>query len=163
MNFRQYKIHGSSPLIFILTDTNSRSLNIEYNLFPDNIKIELRIETINFNPVSSTLLKKAVKRVCSLLSENVNFKNSFNQPSQDELDDLVDQAQGDVRNAILNLNFAGQKGSGKVKLTSHKGKSKAKQKKNEKKTDKSAGMGRNEALTTMHGLGRIFYPKCKYL
>lgn len=99
-----------------------------------------------------------MKRVCSLLSASPNFKQFFTQPSQNAIDELLDQAQGDIRNAILNLNFSGQKGSGIVKLTSHKGKSKGKQKKQQ---DKSSGMGRNEVLTTMHGLGRCFYPKCK--
>ena len=43
---KKYKSNGTNPLVFILTDTNSKSLNIEYNLFPDKIRGQLGIDTI---------------------------------------------------------------------------------------------------------------------
>lgn len=44
---KKYKRNGSNPLVFILTDTNnSKSINIEYNLFPDKIRGQLGIDTI---------------------------------------------------------------------------------------------------------------------
>ena len=41
---KKYKNSGTNPLVFILTDT--KSLNIEYDLFPDKIKGQLGIDTI---------------------------------------------------------------------------------------------------------------------
>lgn len=43
---KRFKATSSSPLIFILTETNSKTLNIEYNLFPEAVRIQLAIDTI---------------------------------------------------------------------------------------------------------------------
>lgn len=46
MILKKYKINGTNPLVFILTDTNSKSLNIEFNLFPEKVRGQLGIDTI---------------------------------------------------------------------------------------------------------------------
>lgn len=43
---KKFKNTATSSLVFIITDTNSKSLNIEFNLFPDIIRSQLRIDTI---------------------------------------------------------------------------------------------------------------------
>lgn len=45
---KKFKAMSTSPLIFILTETNSKSLNIEYNLFPETVRCQLAIDTIKW-------------------------------------------------------------------------------------------------------------------
>lgn len=109
-------------------------------------------------------MKKAMKRICSQIESDSNFKKNFNLTTNLTrfIDPIVEQAQGDIRNAILNFSFSAQKGSLDVKLTNFKPKGKSK--KNDKKIsgNDGSGMGKNEAISIMHGLGRVFYPKCEF-
>lgn len=43
---RKFSSEGLSPLVFVITDTNSKSLNVAYNLFPESIRNELAIDAI---------------------------------------------------------------------------------------------------------------------
>lgn len=112
-------------------------------------------------------MKKALKRVTSIINSNSTFKKCFKEPSSNIYDGIVDQAQGDIRNAILNLNFASAKGGSNMLIPKtqekgfQKGKGKGKKAKVNKKDHQVGSIGKNETLTTMHGLGRIFNPKCK--
>lgn len=110
-------------------------------------------------------MKKALKRVTSNIQSNPSFKKCFKEPSSDIIDGIVDQAQGDIRNAILNLNFASTKGGTAMfipKTQEKASQGKGKKVKVNKKDHQVGSLGKNEALTTMHGLGRIFNPKCKF-
>lgn len=158
---KEYSRNGLSPLVFIVTETNSKSLNISHNLFPAKIRIENKIDTIAFNSISATLMKKAVKRVVEMIEENPSYKPYFKRPNEAVMNNLIDQCQGDIRNAILNLNFASQQSNVKFALPKpvkpKKGSSKSK--KTTLKNSDEGGLGKNEVISMMHGLGRVFHPK----
>lgn len=64
--------------------------------------------TISFNAVSSTLLRKGLKRICSIMIQP-GFKSYYKQPTSELIDNLLLTSQGDIRNAVINLHFASQK------------------------------------------------------
>ena len=112
-------------------------------------------------------MKKALKRVISMIQSNPSFNKCFKEPSVNIIDGIVDQAQGDIRNAILNLNFASTKGGATMFIVKNQeklsqGRGKGKKSKVVKKDHQIGSLGKNETLTTMHGLGRVFNPKCKF-
>ncbi|XP_070491085.1 LOW QUALITY PROTEIN: cell cycle checkpoint protein RAD17 [Chironomus tepperi] len=156
---KKYKTGGTNPLVFILTDTNSKSLNIEYNLFPDKIRAQIGIDTINMNPISATLMKKALKQICAKMKEHEHTDSKFKEPTQSVIDDIIAQSQGDIRNAIMNLQLVSQQGSIDLSMQT---KSRAKKTGKAKKTptDKiNKGVGRDEVLGIFHGVGRALHPK----
>lgn len=157
-----YVEDGNSPLVFVLTETKSKSLNISYSLFPDKIRKDLGIDTINFNPIASTMMKRGIKRIIALIESNDNFKPFYKKPSDEVISCLIQQSQGDIRNAILNLSFASQKSDTAIivsKSAKPKAKSKVKTKSNLQKPKDEGSIGKNEVLSVLHGLGRVFHPK----
>ena len=152
---KMYVEDGGCPLVFIITDTNSKSLNVSRNLFPDKIRLTLGIDTVNMNPVSTTMMKRGIKRVIQMIDSNSNYKLYFQRPTEDVINNLLEQSQGDIRNAILNLSFASQKNHVKPMIKT----SKLKKSSKKEKSSNDGGIGKSEALTVMHGLGRVFYPK----
>lgn len=105
---QKYSEYGKSPLIFIATDVRSKKLNISYNLFPDSVKEKFGIKEINFNPVSVTLMKKGLKRICTQMSQP-GYSKYYKSPSAEVLESVMLAAQGDIRSAVINLHFATQK------------------------------------------------------
>lgn len=152
---QRFSEEGKTPLVFVITESSSRSLNVGYDLFPDRIRLTLGIDSISFNPVSATLLKRGVKRIIQLIESDSNYSAVFKKPNEEAIQNLVDQCQGDIRNAVLNLNFASQSGSFKqpTPKVAKKGRKKAKLSKSEDV------LGKNESISLMHGLGRVLYPK----
>lgn len=122
----------------------------------------LFIITSRFNPIAVTLMKKGVKRIRALIESNVNYSPFYKHPSEEVVDSIIEQSQGDIRNAILNLNFACQQSDFKmtvvqsIKTTKKTGK---KQKTSMKPKKSDGGIGKNENISLMHGLGRVFHPK----
>lgn len=104
-----YKESGKSPLIFIATDTKSKGLDIAFNLFPDKVQAQFGIHQINFNAISTTLMKKALQILITNLKRLKDIHEGFREPSGDVLDSLIVSSQGDIRNAILNLQFVSHK------------------------------------------------------
>lgn len=90
-----------------MTDTKSRSLNISYNLFTDEIRNRFNITSIAFNPVADTMLKKGLKRICDIMTQP-GFKVYYTDPGKDTIDTIVISSQGDIRSAVINLHFASQ-------------------------------------------------------
>lgn len=105
---RKYSIYGKSPLVFITTDTKSKHLNAAFNLFPDSICSQFQIHQISLNAISSTLLKKALKSVCTMMSD-MKYSNLFRIPDQDVIDSIILASHGDIRSAVLNLYVASLK------------------------------------------------------
>lgn len=105
----RYKEVGKSPLVFIASETRSKSLNIAYNLFPNDVQAQYTIQNIALNAISATLMKKALQALLANLKKTVGFRDRFREPSADVLDSLIVSSQGDIRNAILNLQFVSQK------------------------------------------------------
>lgn len=108
MFFRRYSSYGKSPLIFIVTDTKSRTLNISFNVFTDEIRARFSITSIAFNPVADTMLKKGLKRICDIMGQP-GFKTYYTEPNKETIDSIVLSSQGDIRSAVINLHFSSQK------------------------------------------------------
>lgn len=104
----RYTGYGKSPLVFIITDTKSRTLNIGHNVFTDNVRQRLRIDTICFNAVADTMIKKGLKRICAIMQQP-GFQHHYIEPSAETIDSIVLSSQGDLRSAVINLHFASQK------------------------------------------------------
>lgn len=157
----QYADDGMAPLVFIITETNSKSLDIAFNLFPDQIRIGIKIDSINFNPITAKMMRIGIKRILELIKSISNNETFFTRPTDDVIDDLIEQSQGDIRNAVLNLNFASQPSNLKlvVSKVAKAKKSKVKTKSSGKSTQSNEGLGKNEILSLMHGLGRVLHPK----
>lgn len=105
---RKYTIYGRSPLIFIVTDSKSKSLNISYNLFTDENRARFNIATIAFNAVADTMLKKGLKRISDIM-EQPGFQKYYDNPSKAAIEGIVLSSQGDIRSAVINLHFVSQK------------------------------------------------------
>ncbi|XP_011192095.2 cell cycle checkpoint protein RAD17 [Zeugodacus cucurbitae] len=152
----EFSKYGKAPLLFIVADSKSRSLNISYNLFTEELKNKYHINHISFNPIAVTLLQKAMKRFCALMREQ-QFADTYKVPTENVIDSIVFAAQGDIRNALINLHFASLKGAGalpteRVEACEVKGKSK-------KKLSTLKTIRRDESVTMLHALGRVFNPK----
>ncbi|KAL9878931.1 rad17 checkpoint clamp loader component isoform 2-T2 [Glossina fuscipes fuscipes] len=154
-----YQNYGKSPIIFIVTDSKSRGLNINYNLFTDQLKQKLLIQHINFNAIASTLMQKAMKRFCSIIAMQTE-KEMYKVPATVIIDSIVVSAQGDIRNALINLHFAALNGVPGVLVTSlDKPKDSKLMIKKRKSQNSLKSIGKDESITMMHALGRVFNPK----
>ncbi|EDV92746.1 cell cycle checkpoint protein RAD17 [Drosophila grimshawi] len=156
----EYVNYGKSPLIFIVADSKSRMLNISYKLFTDQLKTKLRIEHISFNAIASTIMQKSMKRFATLMQQQEQHKALYKAPTQNVLDSIVVCAQGDIRNALINLHFGSLRGAPSMatkqltNITSAAGKGRKR-----KATSTLKSIGRDESITMMHALGRVFNPK----
>lgn len=159
---QQYKKSGRSPLVFIVTDSKSKTLNISYNLFPEALKDQLGINHISFNPVASTFLKKALKRVQGIMAQE-KLRDYYKPVSQDIVDTIGLSSQGDLRNAIINLHFSSLKGAPTVAVEIVKNVSSSQKSRSKKSEKKLKSIGKDESVTMMHAIGRVFNPKCKFL
>lgn len=181
----RYAVYGKSPLIFIIADTKSRTLNIGHNVFTDAVRQRFQIDTISFNAVADTLVKKGLKRVCAIMSQP-GFQQYYTEPNADTIDSIVLSSQGDLRSAVINLHFTSQKSkcfacalcqiivstnefflsADSCKLETQmlakctKALNSSKRSKAAKKS-KFKSLGCDESVTTLHALGRVFNPKCK--
>ncbi|XP_037805815.1 cell cycle checkpoint protein RAD17 [Lucilia sericata] len=153
-----YANYAKSPLIFIVTDAKTRGLNISYNLFTDQIKQKFLINHISFNAIASTIMQKAMKRFCNLMRSPPHCE-IYKSPPSDIIDSIVISAQGDIRNALINLHFSSLKGAPGLltKRIEIAEESKTSRKRKGQNTLKS--VGRDESVTMMHALGRVFNPK----
>ncbi|XP_065362925.1 cell cycle checkpoint protein RAD17 [Calliphora vicina] len=154
----EYVNYAKSPLIFIVTDAKTRGLNISYNLFTDQIKQKFLINHISFNAAASTIMQKAMKRFCTLMRSPPHCE-IYKSPSPDIIDSIIISAQGDIRNALINLHFSSLKGAPCLltKRVAMVEESKTLRKRKGQRALKS--VGRDESVTMMHALGRVFNPK----
>lgn len=132
------------------------------------------ISQISFNAVSSTLLTKGIKRICSIMMQP-NFMNYYKQPTNDLIDNLLLTSKGDIRNAVINLHFASQKSKYNFNLKKKEEMSllifidsgtlssetcEKSSKSTKGKNRKLKNLGCDESITLMHALGRVLNPKC---
>ncbi|XP_058126130.1 cell cycle checkpoint protein RAD17 [Anopheles ziemanni] len=163
-SLERYQHNSTSPIVFIATDASSKSLDIAYNLFPPAIIETYKVHHIKFNAVSVSLLKKAIKRITTIIrSENDLSKLYQAAPAKAVEENIISSAQGDLRNCCLNFLFASMKGA---VSTSTNSRNRCSFLNNSKKNldgssleEGSSGLGLSENLSMMHGLGRIFHPK----
>lgn len=107
-NSRRYSQYGKFPLIFVVTDTKSKTNNIGYSVFTDEFRERFKITTIAFNAVADTLLKNGLKRIQGIMSQT-GFQKYYTEPNKEIIDSIVLTSQGDIRSAVINLHFASQK------------------------------------------------------
>lgn len=115
------------------------------------------------NPIAVTSMKKTLKSIAAKMKEMESSKGEFTEPTLNVIDDICVQSQGDIRNAIMNLQMVCQKGSVALEMlakTTAKTKSGGKAVKAPK--DKiTKGVGRDENVGILHGVGRALFPKRK--
>jgi len=145
--------------VFIVADSKSRGLNISYRLFPDQLKAKHRIEHISFNAIASTIMQKSMKSFCSIMQQPQN-KATYKMPSSAVVDSIVVGAQGDIRNALINLHLSSLKGVASMP-TKQLNVSVATKGRKKKMQSTLKSIGRDESITLMHALGRVLNPKCK--
>ncbi|XP_016950421.1 cell cycle checkpoint protein RAD17 [Drosophila biarmipes] len=153
----EYSTYGKSPLVFIVADSKSRGLNISYRLFPDQLKAKHRIEHISFNAIASTIMQKSMKSFCSIMQQPQN-KAIYKMPSSTVVDSIVVGAQGDIRNALINLHLSSLKGVASMP-TKQLNVSVATKGRKKKMQSTLKSIGRDESITLMHALGRVLNPK----
>lgn len=154
---RQFKEEATTPLVFIITQSSSKSLNIEYRLFPDEIRAKLGIESISMNPITATNMKRALKLIMASMHSSVE---NIQRVDDHVIDSIVAQSQGDIRNAVNNLQLVAQQGEAAYTLATvakRNSKTGKVQKTPQEKVEK--GIGRDEQLDIFHGVGRALYPK----
>lgn len=100
---RKYVATGSSPLVFIISDSTHGNSN-EKLLFPKGFQDDLSIENISFNPVALTILTKVLTRIAT--QESIKGPYKFSVPSKMTLESLAMSSNGDVRGAVNALQFA---------------------------------------------------------
>ncbi|KAH8267349.1 hypothetical protein KR018_011803, partial [Drosophila ironensis] len=154
-----YSVYGKCPLVFVVADSRSRGLNISYRLFPEQLKERLRIQQISFNAVAATIMQKSMKAFCAVMQQPQN-KASYKVPSATVLDSIVVGAQGDIRNALINLHLSSLQGVPSMPTKQLNVSIVAPAKGRKKKTQSTLkSIGRDESITLMHALGRVLNPK----
>ncbi|XP_017891848.1 cell cycle checkpoint protein RAD17 [Ceratina calcarata] len=124
---------GKEPIVFICGDTtNSKMLQ---TLFPNNIRERFGIDSINLNAVTQAAMKNALKRIATVLNSTAGYMLHV---SQQQVDEVLSNHLGDIRNVVLNLIFISLKVPGE-----QEGKCNS----------------REENLGLLHGIGRIINPK----
>ncbi|KAI0327719.1 Rad17-domain-containing protein [Cubamyces sp. BRFM 1775] len=161
-----------APLVIIISDAglrgegegenaswNSRgkeAMDVR-NVLPPSLLHSPFVTQISFNPIASTYMRSALR---SLLDRHFAISTSGTRPTKDVLDVIVESSNGDIRSAIMALQFACTADSTSRKST-----------KGSKKTGKTQGPSarvmleavtrREQSLALFHLLGKIMYNKRK--
>lgn len=118
-------------------------------------------DTINFNPIATTFLRKALRQI---VHEEFLSYPSQTKPSLELIDAVIAGCDGDIRSALNALQFFALKDSGGQESPLRpKGKSKAKAK-NEPISEHVQTLvdtitGRESSLILFHALGKVLYNK----
>lgn len=72
-------------------------------------KEQFQFDQISFNPIAVTLMRKALSRVVAELKKQPENERFYKTATNDLIDSIVANANGDVRNAVINFHFALQK------------------------------------------------------
>ncbi|CAH0715609.1 unnamed protein product, partial [Brenthis ino] len=156
----KYKLKAKSPIIFICSESYTESKNTAFHLFTPSVKEQFKIHHISFNSVSATGLKTALKRATDIISKK--YTSTYNIPSTDLIDSVVNSSGGDVRSAILNLHFASLKGTNfnlETNLIKDKEVKSKTTRKKKNTSNKFMSLGKDETVSILHGVGRVLNPK----
>ncbi|THH32320.1 hypothetical protein EUX98_g1842 [Antrodiella citrinella] len=124
-------------------------------VLPPSLLVSPYVTQIKFNPIAPTLMKKALQHLVS--SHFGSSQSSVSPPSKEVLDVIVETSNGDIRSAIMALQFACiSDGTG----------SKAKSKTKAKKVTLNRGLmeavtRREQSLVLFHLVGKVLYNKRK--
>ncbi|VDL63638.1 unnamed protein product [Hymenolepis diminuta] len=130
---------SSSSGIFGVSNTINFDNGSLGRLFPPNIVQELGVYRIEFNPIASTIMTKAINRVINIVCK----KTKIPPPSKAYIQWLVAGSSGDIRLAINNLQFAliSARSTGRSNAIEH------------------CVFERDTGLALFHALGKILYSK----
>ncbi|KAG8788697.1 Cell cycle checkpoint protein rad17, partial [Ceratobasidium sp. 428] len=166
----------SPPLVIIISDAGLRAdesgtsysyektdvLDVR-SVLPPTLQSSHYVTQVKFNPIAATFMRKALSGIiASRLSLPTTSKSSG--VPRETLDTLVEASAGDIRSAIMSVQFACLVGGGSEQTNaSGKSKTKGKSKKSERdatvKSMFAAVTRREQALALFHLLGRLFYNK----
>ncbi|KAJ7248242.1 Rad17 cell cycle checkpoint protein-domain-containing protein [Mycena haematopus] len=110
------------------------------------------VTQIGFNPIAPTLMKKALQALIS--THFSSSKTSRSAPSKETLDIIIETSNGDIRSAIMALQF-----SCVVELPGGKGRKKSSG--SSSKVVLEAVARREQSLHLFHLIGRVLYNKRK--
>lgn len=154
------------PLVFVISESAKAKSSVR-TLFPAELVEKLKIAVINFNPVATTNMVKALIKIAT--SESLNGVRNFSVPDKMTLTNLVESTGGDIRAAINALQFSclnktndlNKAFEGYSSVASSKAESKSTLKKSKKKTqtDLASIGGKDPSLQMFHALGKVLYAK----
>ncbi|KAK7101052.1 cell cycle checkpoint protein RAD17-like [Littorina saxatilis] len=98
---KKYRRCGHCPLVLVVSDTSTNSSNAQ-RLFPPDVQVDLRLESINVNPVAPTMMVKVLNKIASQEAA----QGRFAAPSARVVESIAMSSAGDVRSAINALQFA---------------------------------------------------------
>jgi cell cycle checkpoint protein len=109
----------------------------------------------SFNPIAVTLMKKALTGLIDrhFKSKSTSSRSSSKAPSRDTIDMVVESAHGDIRSAIMALQFSCLPGK----------KSRGKKGGSESVAFMEAITRRESSLALFHLIGKVMYNKRKSL
>ncbi|CAD5125919.1 DgyrCDS14101 [Dimorphilus gyrociliatus] len=138
---REYKRCGTTPLVFIISDSSSSEWNMQ-KLFNPSTTGDLSIINISFNAIAPTILYKSLNRIANLEKSQ---DESLQLPDKRLIEDIIASNPGDIRCCINALQIA---------MVSDKGL-------NTKSTKEyvHSSKGRDSGLFLFHALGKILYAK----
>lgn len=87
----------------------------------------------------------------------------YKSPSSDIIESIIVSAQGDIRNALINLHFSSLKGAPTLLTKRIQTNEEPTTSRKRKGQTTLKSVGRDECVSMMHGLGRVFNPKCMFL
>ncbi|KLO11926.1 Rad17-domain-containing protein [Schizopora paradoxa] len=156
----------STPLVMIISDASTRADVRDEKIasgggYGNKDVIDIRaavprdllrgpyVDEISFNPIAATLMTKALQALLKTHFASSKTPKSHRQPSKDELSIIVESSNGDIRSAIMALQFSC--------ISVSKG---------NKKTSGSRALleavtRREQSLHLFHLLGKIMYNKRK--
>ncbi|KAJ7083621.1 Rad17 cell cycle checkpoint protein-domain-containing protein [Mycena belliarum] len=109
------------------------------------------VTQIGFNPIAPTLMKKALQ---SLITTHFSSKPSGSAPSKETLDIIIETSNGDIRSAIMALQFS-------CVVVASGAKTRKKQSGSSAKVVLAAITRREQSLELFHLIGRVLYNKRK--
>ncbi|KAI0368564.1 Rad17-domain-containing protein [Pilatotrama ljubarskyi] len=167
-----------APLVIIISDAGLRGENPEEdtprwksrtneamdvrNVLPPSLLHSPYVTQISFNPIATTYMRTALK---TLLDRHFSSSSSSGaRPSKDVLDVIIESSNGDIRSAVMALQFAcTAENSSRTRIKPAKGSSKraGKTQGPSARVMLEAVTRREQSLALFHLLGKIMYNKRK--
>jgi len=154
------------PLVFVISETASaKKSGSTKQIFPPELLERLRIQSIVFNPVTTTNIVKILTKMA--VTESQKGVRKFRVPDKTSLENLAESVGGDIRGAVNALQFSCLNETGDLRKA-FEGVSKiasSKPGKNGTKNDRvmdselSKIGGKDQSLVMFHALGKILYAK----
>ncbi|KAH8096805.1 Rad17 cell cycle checkpoint protein-domain-containing protein [Cristinia sonorae] len=169
--------HPIAPIVIIISDAGLRGESGQEDVgsnagwrprgkdavdvrtvLPPSLLVSPYVTQIRFNPIAPTLMKKALQHLVT-----THFSSSTQTlsapPTKDVLDVVVESSNGDIRSAIMALQFACISGSSGLKT---KGRSRGKKATvSESRALLETVTRREQSLALFHLVGKLLYNKRK--